>query len=93
MKPDSQSLYVQVTFQWDLVSLLAVSGNLPRWCLSWLGIKNVSTQREGKKKSQTEPTHHSPSVAQVKLSPGESQAGWPFPRLPWRWSFIASVGG
>lgn len=82
MKPDSQSLYVQVTFQWDLVSLLAVSGNLPRWRLSWVGIKNVSTQRAGEK-SQTEPKQHSPTVAQVKLSPGETQARWPFPSLPW----------
>lgn len=51
MKPDSQSLCVQVTFQWDLVSLLAASGNLPRWRLSRVGIKNVYTERRGGKKN------------------------------------------
>lgn len=91
MKPDSQSLCVQVTFQWDLVSLLAASGNLPRWRLSRVGIKNVYTERRGGKKIQTQPNQHSPTVAQVKLCPGETQAGWPFPWLPWRWSFIASA--
>lgn len=63
--------YVQVTFQWDLVSLLAVSGNLPRWRLSWVGIKNVSTQREGKKIARLNPTDTPPpwlrwSALQVK---------------------------
>lgn len=82
MKPDSRSLYVQAAFQWDLVSLLAVSGNLPRWRLSWVGIKDVYTERR-EKKPQTEANQRSPSVAGVKLSAGETQARWPFPWLPW----------
>lgn len=60
MKLDSQSFYVQVTFQWDLVSLLVVSGNLPLWRLSWAAIKNVSTEREGKEVAKLNPTDTPP---------------------------------
>lgn len=61
MKPDSQSLYVQVTFRRDLVSPLAVSGNLPLWRLSRAGIKNVSAEREGKKAAKANPSDTPPA--------------------------------
>lgn len=73
---------VQVNFQYYLVSFIPLSGNLPRWLLSWFEIKNVCIQR-GKKKQ---------TAFHLKLSSGETLDCCPFTLLPWWRQFIASTG-
>lgn len=73
---------VQVHFQYYLVSFIPLSGNLPRWLLSWFEIKNVCIQR-GKKKQ---------TAFHLKLSSGETLDCCPFTLLPWWRQFIASTG-